>query len=459
MNKTFLILLAILILPAVSAANLEVNKTSSNEVIVQDVYKPAVFDLKVKNLGDSGNFEFYNLLGFSMAPKGTVFIGKNEVKDIQLMIYPKDNFNYRGFYTLEYLIRAQDGSEQKEKLTVRVIDMKEAFEVGSGEIDADANSIKVYIHNAVNFDFGEMSAEFSSPFFNFEENFSLSPYEKREFDVKINKEDFKKLMAGFYTLNAKVNAQGKEANVEGVIKFAEKDIVTTIKKNFGLIINTQVIEKRNEGNVVAQSETVVRKNIISRLFTTFSPEPDIVDRQGWSVYYTWSKNIMPGENLQITVRTNWIFPFVLILLVIAIVLLAKQYSKTNLVLRKKVSFVKVKGGEFALKVSIMLNAKKYVERVTVVDRIPPLMKIYEKFGGENPKRVDERTRRIEWDIGGLEQGETRVLSYIVYSKVGVMGKFALPEATAIYERDGEIHESISNRAFFVAEQRKKDIEE
>jgi len=55
----------------------------------------------------------------------------------------------------------------------------------------------------------------------------------------------------------------------------------------------------------------------------------------------------------------------------------------------------------------------------------------------------------------MQPGESRVISYIIYSKVGVLGKFALPTATAIYEKDGNIHEAESNHAFFIAEQGRK----
>jgi len=124
-------------------------------------------------------------------------------------------------------------------------------------------------------------------------------------------------------------------------------------------------------------------------------------------------------------------------------------------LRKKISFVRAKGGEFALKVSIFVEAKKYVERVNVIDRLPPLVKVHERFGAEQPTRVNEATKRIEWNFEKLEAGEMRTLTYIIYSKVGVLGKFALPTATAVYEKDGEIHETESNKAFFIAEQLKK----
>ena len=76
-----------------------------------------------------------------------------------------------------------------------------------------------------------------------------------------------------------------------------------------------------------------------------------------------------------------------------------------------------------------------------------------------PKKVDEKNKRIEWYFDRLQAGETRMISYIIYSKVGVLGKFALPTTTAIYEKEGEIHEAESNQAFFIAEQARKPVED
>ena len=459
MKKIFsLIILILLILPPILAININVEKQSSNEVLIADLDKPAVFDLKITNLGPSDNFGFYNLLGFSMSPVGTILIGGGETKEVQLKISPIGEFTHRGFYTLPYFIRGQNFSEVKKELTFEVIDLKDAFEIGSGEVNPKSNSIEIYIYNKVKFDFGDINVKFSSTFFDIEKDFSLDANEKKNFSVQLNKDDFKKLMAGFYTLNAEINVEDKKANAEGIIKFVEEDIITTTEKDYGFIIHTKIIEKRNEGNVLTKSETGLKKNIISRLFTSFSPEPDIIERQGLIVYYTWNREIKPGETLEISVKTNWLLPLLVILFIIAIIILAKQYTKTNLVLRKKVSFMKAKGGEFALKVSIFIHAKKYLERVNIIDRLPPLVKIYERFGGEKPSRINERDKKIEWDFEKLEAGETRILSYVIYSKVGVLGKFALPAATAIYEKEGEINESESNRAFFIAEERKKDKE-
>jgi hypothetical protein len=455
MRKIALIIIVLFLLPLTLAINLNVEERDSNEIIIQGINQPATFDLKITNLGGSDNFQFYNLLGFSMAPKGTVFFSQGEAKKVELMIYPKENFDYKGFYTFKYFIRGQDNSEVSQELTIKIVNLEDVFEIGSGEINPESNSLEIYIENKENFNFGEINVKFNSVFFGFEETFSLEPKERKNFKVELDKEEFKKLMAGFYILSAEVNVDNKKIDLEGIIKFVEKDILTTTKKDYGLLINTQVIKKKNEGNVLVPSEILVKKNIFSRLFTTLSPEPDIVERQGSNVYYTWVREIKPGESMEITIKTNWLFPFLIILFIITIVVLAKQYSKRDLILRKKVSFVRAKGGEFALKVSIFVNAKKHVEKINIIDRLPHLVKIYEKFGGEQPKRINEKNKRIEWEFDELEEGETKILSYVIYSKIGIIGKFALPKATAIYEKDGKINESESNKAFFVAEQRRK----
>tara|TARA_Y100000034_G_scaffold8852_1_gene9536 strand:- start:1991 stop:3367 length:1377 start_codon:yes stop_codon:yes gene_type:complete len=454
-KKIFLIITVLLLLPLASAINLNIEKRDSNEIIIQEINQPATFNLKITNLGVSDNFQFYNLLGFSMAPKGTVYFSQGEAKKIELMVYPKENFDYRGLYTFKYFIMGKDSSEISQELTIKIIDLEDIFEIGSGEINPESNSLEIYINNKENFNFEEVNVKFDSVFFEFEETFSLESNERKNFKVELNKEDSKKLMAGFYTLNAEIIIENKKVDLESVIKFTEKDILTTTKKNYGLLINTQIISKKNEGNVLVPSETVIKKNIFSRLFTTLNPEPDIVERYNSNVYYTWSGEIKPGESMEITVKTNWLFPFLIILFIITIVVLAKQYSRTDLVLRKKVSFVKANGGEFALKISIFANAKKHIEKVSIIDKLPSLVKVYKRFGGEQPKRINEKNRRIEWEFNELEEGETRILSYIVYSKIGIIGKFALPNAAAVYEKDGKIHETYSNKAFFVAEQKGK----
>lgn len=454
----FITLLFLIILPIISAVNLIVEQRTDDVAMIKGVNMPAIFDLKIKNIGEGDDFIFYNFFGSDTFPKGTVTIAGGETKEVQVGIYPRDDLKQEGLIKFDVFIKGTNG-EISSPLMLNVITLNQAFEIGADEFKPDSNNVSVYIKNLANFNFNALNVKFKSSFFNFERGFSLGPYQKKSFEISLNKEDFKELMAGFYNVDAEITAREEKTTVKGIMKFSEKDIVTSSQNEYGVIIHTRRILKSNEGNIISTSSTVLKKNIISRLFTTFSPEPNIVERNGLSIYYTWSKEMKPGEEMEIVIKTNWLLPLLAVLLIISIVILTKQFSRTGLVLRKKVSFVKAKGGEFALKVSILVSAKKYVERIHVIDRLPPLVKIHERVGGEVPKKVDEKSGRLEWNFAKLQAGESRVLSYIIYSKVGVLGKFALPTTKALYEKEGEVHEVESNHAFFIADQIRKDREE
>lgn len=460
MKKVVLLLfLLFLFVPSVLALDLQVEKLSTNEVLVLGLNQPATFDLNVTNLGSSENVTFYNFFGQQISPNTPVYLEGKKSQEVSLQIYPPQKIK-PGYYSFDYYIRDDNGQEISQTLTIDIINFEDAFEIGADEFDSASKTLNVYVHNKVNFNFENVSVLFTSPFFNFRKDFNLGPNQRNDFTITLNKDDFKKLMAGYYTFKADIQAKGIEGNVDGTLKFSEKDILTTNKKTYGFIINTNVIEKTNQGNVIATTETVIKKNIVSRLFTHFSPEPNTIERDGFIVYYTWHNNIIPGDVLTITVTTNWLLPFGIILLIVLIVILVKKTSNRNIILKKKVSFVNAKGGEFALKVMILVEAKNFIEKVSVIDRLPYLTKVHERFGGEQPSRIDEKNRRMEWNFERMQPGERRVFSYIIYSRIGVLGKFALPPVTAVYEREGKVKEAQSNQAFFMLEPRnKKDLEE
>ncbi len=457
MKKVILLsLLAIFILPTIFALNLNVQTNTTSAVLLTNVNAPAVFNLQITNNGPSDNFHIYNLLGYVMNPTSPVHINTGETKNVQVMIYPRSDLTYNGYYVFNYIIQNDAGDQLPESLSFKIMNLQNALQVGASQINPQSNSITIFIKNTVNFNFDNMSASFNSPFFILNQQFSLAPYEQKQFDVSLNKNDFKSLLAGFYTLSAQVTSDGGNATVTGNIDFSKQNILNVSESKYGFLIYTDVIQKINEGNVIADSQTVIQKNIISRLFTTFNPTPDTVERQGLSIIYTWENQVQPGDTLTITTRTNWLLPLLVVLFIGLIVFLVTQYTKSNLSLKKSVSFLRAKGGEFALKVTVVVTARKFVEKVTIVDRLPFVAKLYEKFGAERPTRVDEKSRRLEWQFDKLMPGETRVLSYIIYSKVGVLGRFALPTTRAVYQKDGRAHEAESNQAFLVTEQSRRE---
>lgn len=451
MKKMILPILLFLLLPTILAIDLKVNHTSSDEVMIMDINQPTEFELEITNLGKTDDFQFYNLWGFVTDPITTGTIAKGETKKVILKIFPRDNFQIRGFYTFIYGIRATDNSKLEQELIFKIIDLEDAFKIGVEKFDEDRNQITIYIQNLENFNFEKIDAEFNSAFFNIKEEFSLLPNSKRTFKINLDKTEFSKLKAGFYTITGKIVVDGKKSEIEGIIEFEENENIKTTEKTNGLIIKTTEIKKENEGNVLAKVQVKIAKNIISRFFTSVSITPDLVERDGLKINYVWERELEPGRTLEIKIKTNWTLPFIILILIGAIIYLVKFYSKKDIVLKKKVTFIHSKSGEFALKVSIFVHSKKYLEKVNIIDRLPPVARLYHKFGGVEPTRASEEKRRIDWNFEKLEEGEVRMLSYVIYSKLGVLGKFALPKATAIYEDQGQLKEAQSNQTFFLAE--------
>ena len=218
MKRVFILLfLIVMIIPFSLALNLNVEKTSSNEVMIADLNKPATFNLEITNNGPADSIGFYNLIGFQMSPSDKISIASGETKEITVEVSPIGAIKERGNYIFEYFIKGNSGDDLAQSLDFKIIDLKDAFEVGSGNVETQSNSLVIYIHNRNNFDFGNVKANFNSAFFNFEKEFSLGAYERENFEVTLSKEDFKSLMAGFYTLNVKVEVEEKTAEIEGVI--------------------------------------------------------------------------------------------------------------------------------------------------------------------------------------------------------------------------------------------------
>lgn len=448
--KKFLVLFLLLFLPLVSAS-LKIEKTPVIDAVISDLNNSAVFNFAITNLGATDTFVISSLVGAYFEPD-TFVIPAGETKEVQIKIslsqVIQENpevFNFR------YRITGAVSGVQEDVMQIKVSDLKNAVEINAYNIELDSSEAVIYAISRVGYPFDIIKADFHSSFFDFSKTFSLGNYEKKEFTIPLNKEVTKKLIAGDYILTANIEALGLKRQAENTFKFVEKGNIATTQKKSGIIIRHLEVDKENFGNLPTLVQVKVTKNIVSRLFTTFNIEPSASERKGFLIYYTFQKEIKPSESLSVRITTNWFYPLILLVLLIIIGYLIKFYNSSDLTIKKHASFVRTKGGEFALKINLRVKAKKFVEKINIIDKMPGLVKVYEKFGAIAPSKIDSVNKRIEWYLDSLQENEERVLSYVIFSKVGVVGKFELPSAIAVYEQDGKVHETQSNKVFFLTE--------
>ncbi len=452
MKLSFLILILIS-LSFTSALNISAEYNSN--VLVPEIDSSIDITLTITN-ATSGTYNLYTLADVSIKPSETFIISK-DLFIKTFTISPTENLDVEGYYTFTYILNHRGFEKTEKKFLTKILQLENTIEINSDTIDPTSNKVKFYIKNLESTTLKNLSVKFSSILFNTEATFDLGPNQKLEFTANVSDDKLKKTKAGVYIIESTFQTKNGKKKINGNLYLGEKKGITTTEDKSGLLIRTQTMTKTNTGNVLENTQIEITKNIFSRLFTTFNIEPNTVERKGLTVDYTWMKqDLAPTETFTIKAKTNYILPFLIIVVVALALIGLKRFTETKIEIKKSVHHVRTKHDEFALKITLSLKAKKNVENTTLIDRIPAILKIYNKFGIVKPDKIDAESRRIHWNIGDLKAGEERLFTYIVYSKVGVVGKFSLPEATAVFEKDGKIHEVESNKVFFMSDQIRRD---
>lgn len=436
----------------VSAINLELySKPVQNSVIV-DIDEPAVFTLHLKNLGGADVFELYSLVGIDITPK-QFSLGAGESKDISIKVMPQDFLKSKEDIPITFVYKIKDskGDIIEQSLSINIIGLDSSFTIQPENINPKSESITVVMKNNLNYEFKDIKVGMNSAFFEYSDTFTLAPKEVKKIVVPLDKEKTSRLQAGSYLIDNKIVYKNERTDIQTQLSFVEQEDIETIETNSGLIIRKTEVSKKNIGNVKKSVSVVVERNLISYLFTTINQDPSRSEFNGLNRVYVWEKDLSPGEELSVKATTNWLYPLIILILIVAGGILIRKNLYTDVILRKKVSFVRTKGGEFALKISIVIKAKRFVERIKITDRLPHIVELYDKFGSIKPDFVDRKNKRLEWNIEAMNEGESRIFSYIIYSKIGVVGTFELPNAYAVYEREGELKEVYSNKSYYVNE--------
>ncbi len=453
MKKKALLLFSIILISlsiiTISAINLEVKSEPISNSFLVELDEPAIFDLTIKNLEEKDTFKLYSLVGINITCN-PIILDNEETKKVRIYVTPQDSLKNRlQSYVFEYKIKDSNNDIQSEILTLNIVDLESSFSIKADPIGPNTERIILDIKNNIMKDFRNVEFKISSKFFEHEEKISLKANEKKFIEIMIDEEKIKTLNAGNYIINTQIRLKDNIANIESQIKFLETEGIETSETKEGIIIQRSEIIKKNTGNVKKLVRITMEKNLLAYIFTTKNIATTKTETNGFIKKYIWEKILIPNEEIKIVTKTNWLFPiFILIIILIGARLIRKSIYD-NLELSKKVSFVKTKGGQFALKVTIKARAKKHLEKITIIDKIPPIVKLYNKFGTISPDKIDLENKKLHWNLSSLNKDETRIFTYIIYSKIGIMGRFELPETRAVYEDEGELKETISNRSFYV----------
>jgi hypothetical protein len=446
----FIFFAILLVLNLTSALNLEVSAKPVQNNFIVELNDSAVFDILIKNNGEGTNLRIYTAVGIDITPSGEFFIDKNQEKTIRINLIPNEALRQnKGPLVFEYIIQDTLGATKIDKLNINIISVADALSIRASDLTPDSKKINLTIKNILSKEVNNVFIKMDSAFFQYQTNISLKANEEKSIEIPLNTEKIKTLDAGSYIINTQIKINDKLGQKEVMVNFLQQENIKEEEIKSGFFIKKTEIVRRNIGNVRKVVSIVYETNLISSLFTSVSIAPTKKEIVSIDKKYLWEKELDPGQELRIVIKTNWAYPILAIVLIVILIFVIKRYLETDLIIKKKVYYVKTRGGEFALRVHLGVKAKRFVSKIRVIDKVPPLVMLYDKFGAIAPDKVDLINKRLEWDVEALNPGEEKVFSYIIYSKIGVVGKFELPPTKATYEKDGAIKTSYSNKSFFI----------
>jgi hypothetical protein len=443
------IVFLMLALPLASAA-ITIDEQTNIPVIIAGAEDSATLMLRITNTNAQSDFEIYSLVGVKIAPSELTLQQGTHLVEITASPSASIIRSTRGLLLFQYELYNQQAGRVLDQKLLKIVDLEGVFAIRPTTIKPGDTTADFVITNVENRTVTDVHLKIDSSFIKHEVTLTMAPYEQKRISVPLKGPELAKQVAGRYVADVSFEFGNAEADREWEINYLESSGLSVNETTSGLVIRKHNTIKTNDGSVPITATISYHRDLLSRLFTTLSPDPAQVTKEGLGVTYLWTQELAPAESLNVVMTTNYTVPFIVLIIVLGAAALAWWVFWKPLVISKNVHPVRTKGGEFALKVTIAIKAHKNLTNVVLHDHIPHTMQLYQQFG-IRPHTIDESARKLSWQLGHLNAGETRVFSYVVYSKMRVVGNFHLPLASATAMADGKPVHVSSNQTAFVSE--------
>ncbi len=234
-----------------------------------------------------------------------------------------------------------------------------------------------------------------------------------------------------------------------IISYSQFDTTTAERED--LLKRLYLIDVVNNGNYRTTNKVRHPTNFVKAIFSETDPKAGLVRVDG-KRYLEWNLELDADEETQLTVVESY-WPLVYIVVLLFLVLVLYYLLRSPIVVRKSAVVVaKNEGGISGLKIMLTVKnrSKKHVKDVKIVDSIPNIAVIDKEaeVGMLVPAKVVMHAKKgtlLKWNIGDMDKGDDRVLSYKVKSRLTILGSFTLPAAVSKFSVKGKERVVYSNR--------------
>ncbi|MFH1332787.1 MAG: hypothetical protein ABIH53_00945 [archaeon] len=440
------VLAFLLLVTVVSASGLSITHTGDNVVEIGGTVE---FKVLVKNTGSDHMYlqvypEPYASLPsspidfFSIAPKAFELNGfESKELDVKVRmkrtVMPRDN--YATYLVVEDI---EDPSFRTEhNLVMNIIPPDEVVSVSADFPKSVAPNeefrVTVDFRNNMNVQLSNVEVYVGSELFEEKKNMILFPLQKRSqvFTFKLppmaQPRDYE------FSIRVYQNGVLNGRLSDTFVVSENSNVAQEVSVEDGFLSKTTTITKTNLGNAVATEHFNYPASLVTGMFVSSSVDEASSDGAGLH----WIFDIQPGDKQVLQVTVSYV-PLLIAFVVIVLFGAVAYYLLTRgLIIRKRV--FKLRKGKDTAQFTVMLHIKNRtrgaVKDLTVFEILPKLVKPSTSFGTIKPKTVQhgERGDKLIWDIPELMQGEERIISYQVDSKITVLGSINLPVCMVRYK--------------------------
>ena len=270
---------------------------------------------------------------------------------------------------------------------------------------------------------------------------SLQPYERKEIPFTIpiapgtqpQDAELKVFFVEYNSIVAEFTRPLKILPVE--LELREKK-----EERTGFLTRDIIYKVHNPSNI-PKTGTFAAKDasFFGRIFSSSIPEAQY-DRTTNS--YVWEVSLQGDEITEVVIKYNYRGLFYLVI-VIVLVLVVFHFLKPDIFISKSISRVSyhADGTLAGAKIVVHLKNKtrETLRNISVAETIPEITHYQQKAiaGSLEPSSIKqlEHTTVITWKIDELSPGEERLVSYVVRSRLGVVGSLTLPASRISFVRN------------------------
>jgi len=449
----FVLSLVLLLNPLV-IANIQIKDEAIKSILIREFDSSLRYNISITNENEfSDIFVIDTLLDIEISPKSFGGISAGGTKTLEIEVTPSEEIKekYLGKnFAFEYFVKGEQAEIKKDSLVFKIVSVLDILDVTlPASISAEDKVIIASIGLKEDI---VLSADLKiTSKILFKETELILMKEKQ--DILIDLSNVSEEKAGVYVTTFSFDIKGETFTVKKDLLLGAVVDIETREETKGNIFSKEVtITKTNRGNSATKVTIALSRSVIASLFTTFTDSPKIKKEKGFYLY-EWENEINPGESFEVTLKTSYYLPFIILFLILIAAIIFKIVTTSPVKIIKKATKVRTKSGVFASKIIIYAkNTGKAITNVKIIDRLPAFTEVLpDKFGVISPSEIKKRS--VIWDFAKLSKGEEVMFSYIIYSKINVFGKLEIPAAVVTYRDDKDtFKETESNKLYILSEE-------